>query len=133
MLLEYRPDAGVPEYYQNLLPPLLQPHLWESSGNVPALMRLLQAYLQKDGRLVVERNHLPAFLGVFQKLMASKVNDTYGFELLKAIFEFVPLYVLPPPQVVTREPSINLRTMQPVFASLRQEPFSAHFEPAHLD
>ena len=57
-----------------LFPPLLSPVLWERSGNVPALVRLLQAYLQKAHSAIVTGNHLAAILGVFQKLTASKVR-----------------------------------------------------------
>lgn len=43
-------------------------------------------------------------LGVFQHLVGSKANDAFGFELLEAMFEFLPLYVpsLLPPSVLTR-------------------------------
>lgn len=41
-LLEVSP-AGVSEPYETLLPPLLNAVLWERMGNVPPLVRLLQA------------------------------------------------------------------------------------------
>ena len=47
-LLEYRPgDSGLGEAYTMLFTPLLTPSLWERKGNVPALTRLLQAYVTK--------------------------------------------------------------------------------------
>jgi exportin-2 (importin alpha re-exporter) len=72
-LLEIRP-LPLPLAYMALFPPLLSPVLWERSGNVPALVRLLQAYLQKAHSAIIQGNHLPAILGVFQKLAASKVT-----------------------------------------------------------
>lgn len=35
--------------------------------------------------------HLTPMLGVFQKLIASKANDVYGFMLLRGIIEHLPL------------------------------------------
>lgn len=35
--------------------------------------------------------HLTAMLGVFQKLIASKANDVYGFMLLRGILQHLPL------------------------------------------
>jgi exportin-2 (importin alpha re-exporter) len=103
-LLEYHQNE-IPALYQPLLPPLLQPVLWENSGNwkgcidytdcagnVPALVRLLQAYLARGAQQIVAANQLPAFLGVFQKLIASRLNDHHGFELLTSITQNVPMY-----------------------------------------
>uniref|UniRef100_A0A914URF2 Exportin-2 n=1 Tax=Plectus sambesii TaxID=2011161 RepID=A0A914URF2_9BILA len=89
MLLDMRPEhSGVPDAYNALLPFLLAPVLWERSGNVPALVRLLQAYFRVGGDAVAA-THLSAVLGVFQKLIASKLNDHYGFYLLNSIIEHV--------------------------------------------
>lgn len=90
-MLELHEATDFPEAYKALLPPLLTPTLWESKGNVPALVRLLRAFLSRGAQEIVAANQLPPMLGVFQHLVASKVNDTYGFELLEAIFEYVPL------------------------------------------
>lgn len=88
--LEYHQPANVPEAYQAMLQPLLMPPLWESFGNIPPLVRLLQAYLSKMSKIVVQRNLLPAFLGIFQKLIASRINDQYGYELIECIVENIP-------------------------------------------
>ncbi len=40
-LIELRP-APLPAVYLQIFPPLLAPTFWERSGNVPALVRLLQ-------------------------------------------------------------------------------------------
>jgi exportin-2 (importin alpha re-exporter) len=89
-LFEYHMEPGVPALYQPLLAPLLMPSLWESHGNVPALVRLLQAYLSHGGESIASSNQLPAFLGIFQKLIASRLNDHHGFDLLLSIFQHVP-------------------------------------------
>lgn len=60
-LLEVRPPGTpVPEAYHAIFPPLLTPTFWERSGNVPALVRLLQAYLARAGPDVVSRGYLQA-------------------------------------------------------------------------
>ncbi len=88
-LLEFRPD-GLGEAYTMLLPPLLTPTLWERKGNVPALTRLLQAYLQKGHTTIVSQGQLVGVLGVFQKLLASRSTEINAFDLLKAIIHYVP-------------------------------------------
>lgn len=46
LLLELHPvGGGVPDLFIALFPHLLQPVLWERSGNIPALVRLLQAFI----------------------------------------------------------------------------------------
>jgi len=80
--------------YLDLFPMLLQPVLWERSGNIPALTKLLQAYLKRGANEI--SSNLMALLGVFQKLIASRANDHEGFYLLGSIIEHVPWPVLEP-------------------------------------
>lgn len=85
-LVELRAGGGaLPETYLQLLPPLLTPMFWERSGNVPALGRLLRAYIAAVPGEVVGRGLLPGVLGVFQKLVASKAHDHEGMALLDAL------------------------------------------------
>jgi exportin-2 (importin alpha re-exporter) len=74
-LLNARPAAqcGLSAPYQALLPPLLSPTLWERKGNVPALTDLVRAYVGKGVAHILASNSLTGVLGVFQKLLASKV------------------------------------------------------------
>ena len=39
---------------------------------------------------------MQSFLGVYQKLLSSRNNDQYAFDLLKSIFEFIPIQHLQP-------------------------------------
>lgn len=90
-ILEFRPEgAGLGDAYSSLLPPLLTPTLWERKGNIPALSRLLTAYLSKGAAEIVQQNLLLGILGVFQKLISSKANEQYAFDLLRAIVMYVP-------------------------------------------
>ena len=91
-LLEFRVEGtGLGEAYTMLLPPIITPTLWERKGNIPALTRLLQAYLQKGSATIVSQGHLIGVLGIFQKLIASKSSEISGFDLLKAIVQYVPI------------------------------------------
>ncbi|KAN0065033.1 importin-alpha export receptor [Thecaphora frezii] len=90
-MLELRKDeGGLPGEYAALLPPILMPALWEQRGNVPALVRLIKAFLKKDADAIVANGQLQSILGIYQRLIASKVNDGYGFELVEVVFEVVP-------------------------------------------
>ena len=64
-----------------------------TAGNIPALVKLLKAYVTKGAGYLVESQVLVQVLGVCRKLVGSRANDQYGFELLTAVFEFVPTYV----------------------------------------
>ncbi|ANB15048.1 Cse1p [Sugiyamaella lignohabitans] len=91
-----RPSKGLPEVYQPLVRPLMSPALWESRGNVPALVGLLEAILTRGSELIIETGSLEPLLGVFQKLIASKALDAFGFDLLEKIFLYLPLTALAP-------------------------------------
>uniref|UniRef100_A0A3B4ZRJ2 Exportin-2 n=1 Tax=Stegastes partitus TaxID=144197 RepID=A0A3B4ZRJ2_9TELE len=91
LLLEIHSNS-IPASYMALFPHLLQPVLWERTGNIPPLVRLLQAYLEKGGASIAgsAADKIPGLLGVFQKLIASKANDHQGFYLLNSIIEHMP-------------------------------------------
>eukprot|EP00741_Cyanophora_paradoxa_P021915 tig00021428_g21154.t1 len=82
--------------FMALFPPCLTPALWERPANVPALTRLLEAYLAKAGDQVAAGKQLEPLLGVFQKLVASKANEHEGFRLLEAAVASLPLATLGP-------------------------------------
>ena len=93
LLLELRP-LPIPQPYMVIFPLLLTPALWEHTGNIPALVRLLQAFIEKAPADVTKDDKILALLGVFQKLIASKVNDHQGFYLLGSLVEFLEASVL---------------------------------------
>lgn len=93
VLLESLPKlAPLPESYVTLVKPLLSPAVWEYRGNVPGVTRLLVAIVSHDYRAFGQS--LTALLGVFQKLIASRANDSFGFDLLEAILLHFPLDLL---------------------------------------
>lgn len=95
LLLELRP-LPVPPLYTAVYPLLLTPALWERNGNVPALVRLLQAFIEKAPADITKGENLNALLGVFQKLIASKLNDHEGFYLLGSLIEHLDSALLSP-------------------------------------
>eukprot|EP00271_Cylindrocystis_brebissonii_P023161 TRINITY_DN9424_c0_g1_i1.p1 TRINITY_DN9424_c0_g1~~TRINITY_DN9424_c0_g1_i1.p1 ORF type:complete len:976 (+),score=170.09 TRINITY_DN9424_c0_g1_i1:234-3161(+) len=102
LLVESR-RPPLPESYLRIFPPLVTPLLWERPANVPALVRLLQAYLQKASSAIVSSNQLSSVLGVFQKLIISKHTDHHGFFILNTIVENLSFQELAPylPQIWT--------------------------------
>jgi len=106
LLLEIRP-LPIPQLYMVIYPLLLTPALWERNGNVPALVRLLQAFIQKAPGDVTKENRLDLLLGVFQKLIASKINDHEGFYLMGAMIEYL-------------EPSLLSKHIENIFILLFQ-------------
>jgi exportin-2 (importin alpha re-exporter) len=88
-MLELDRSQEIAPSYTTLLPSLLTPALWQIRSNVPALVRLLQAFLAKGSTQIVTTSTLQSLLGIYQQLIASRVNDEYGFELLTSIFQHV--------------------------------------------
>jgi len=66
------------------------PDSWEATGNVPALVRLLKAFLRKDAQTIIQRGKFDAILGVFQKLLASANQDHFAFDLMRVIIQVTP-------------------------------------------
>lgn len=89
LLESYPKDKGLPESYKSLVQPLLAPTVWEFKGNIPGITRLLIAILEHDPSAFLP--DISPLLGVFQKLISSKNNDKYGFDLLQSILFNVPL------------------------------------------
>jgi exportin-2 (importin alpha re-exporter) len=83
---------------------------------VPALVRLLQAYLARAPAEVVAAGHLQGVLGVFQKLNASKAHDHEGFFILNALVEF-----LPPPAWAEHLPTVWSLLLQRLQSSRTQK------------
>lgn len=96
-LLEFCPaGAGLGDAYTGLLQGCLHASAWERKGNIPALTRLLRAYLQKAPAVIGSSDKFMSLLGVWQKLVSSKANEQSSFELLHAIVRFIPNETLQP-------------------------------------
>ncbi|KAG8999003.1 importin-alpha export receptor [Tulasnella sp. JGI-2019a] len=83
-------SATLPDVYRSLLPLLLTPPVWQQKGNIPALTRLVSAFLRKDAVRIEAEGQLKTIIAIIQqRLLPSKINDQYGFELMKAVVETV--------------------------------------------
>ena len=83
---------GVPTDYREILPFLLKPNTWQQKGSVPALVKLLKAFLEKDTEQMVQTGQFMSVLAIVQqRLIPSKLNDSWGFELLQAVVVNVPM------------------------------------------
>lgn len=69
-------------------------YIQSNLANIPALVNLLSAFLAKSSTAIIQNGQFTAFLGIFQKLAASRANDHHGLNFLKAIYEYVPTEVL---------------------------------------
>lgn len=91
-LLESHPAGSTPlsDAYRTLFASILTPAFWDRSGNIPALSRLLQAFIEKAGETIVLEK-LVTVLGIFQRLVSqSKIHDHEGFALLEALILHLP-------------------------------------------
>lgn len=92
-MLELHPGE-IPVGYRSLLPLLLVPAPWAQKGSIPGLVRYLKASLERDGQEIARSSQFAPMLGIAQqRLIPSKINDGWGFDLLQAIVKNIPLYV----------------------------------------
>lgn len=86
--------SDIPPDYRSLVPFLLTPSVWQQKGSVPGLVKLLKAFLEKDTMEMAKQDQVKTVLAVVQqRLVPSKQNDSWGFELLQSIVQFVPTCV----------------------------------------
>jgi exportin-2 (importin alpha re-exporter) len=86
--------TDVPSAYRSLVPFLLVPAPWQQKGSIPGLVKLLTAFIARDApNMVAQGQHTNVLAIVQQRLIPSKVNDAWGFELLQAVFQYVPACV----------------------------------------
>ncbi|KAF2647507.1 Cse1-domain-containing protein [Lophiostoma macrostomum CBS 122681] len=95
-LLEANPSGQLTEMYQQLLDIAILPQVWESKGNVPALVRLLTALIPRDVSRILQKNLVEPMLGIFQKLVMVRAHESVAFELIETIVIYIPIQVLQP-------------------------------------
>lgn len=95
-LFEKEPSKPLPPQFSPLIAPVLMPVLWESRGNVPALVRLLSAIVPRATNDLIQNNQVQNVLGLFQKLVSTKANEQYGFDLLETVITAFPAASLEP-------------------------------------
>jgi len=93
-LLEANPSGTLSQYYLSLLPPITTPDMYNSRGNIPALVRLLTAIIPRGAEQIAANNQLESILIIFQKLVSSKANESHGFDLLESVVDSFPVTAL---------------------------------------
>ncbi|KAI4338364.1 hypothetical protein MLD38_023434 [Melastoma candidum] len=73
--------------YMPIFQILLSPELWGKRSNVPALVRLLQAFLQKSPNELSQGGRLIQVLDIFNGLIKSASTEEQGFFVLNTVFE----------------------------------------------
>lgn len=91
-------NQPIPGEYEQLIKPLCSPQIWEYKGNVPGIERLLSVIVKRKPELFASNTdeYLKPILGVFQKLISSKVNAHLGFDFMETILNGIPIGVMEP-------------------------------------
>ncbi|KAG7713014.1 hypothetical protein KL949_005308 [Ogataea haglerorum] len=92
----YPKSSEMPPEYEQLIKPLCSPAVWELRANIPAIERLLAAIIKFKPSLFISATSLTPILGVFQKLVSSKLNDHLGFDFLETILLSIDMSCLEP-------------------------------------
>lgn len=89
-MLELHGQTDLPTEYSSLLPFLLTPVVWQQKGSIPGLVKLLRAFIARDSTRMQAAGQIANVLAVIQqRLIPSKMNDVWGFELLQTVVLFV--------------------------------------------
>ncbi|KAI3449282.1 hypothetical protein Pfo_005947 [Paulownia fortunei] len=88
--------SPLPGNYMDIFAILLLPESWKKSGNVPALVRLLQAFLRKAPHELNQQGRLSSVLGIFNTLVSSPSTDEQGFYVLNTVIENLGYDVISP-------------------------------------
>ncbi|KAL5572133.1 hypothetical protein UlMin_021730 [Ulmus minor] len=86
----------IPPSYMQIFGLLLSPDSWKRGSNVPALVRLLQAFLQKAPNELNQEGRLSQVLGIFKKLVSSPSSYEQGFFVLNTVIESLEYSVIAP-------------------------------------
>ncbi|KAJ1429475.1 Importin-beta, N-terminal domain [Sesbania bispinosa] len=77
----------IPPIYMQIFEILLSPDSWKRASSVPALVRLLQAFLQKAPGQISQGDRLTKVLGIFDTLIQSSSTSEQGFYVLNTVIE----------------------------------------------
>ncbi len=88
-LIEFR--TNITEVHAGIFPSLLHSALWENSGNILALVRLLSAYFMRGIATTLTKDDVSGILGIFQRLHASPKTCDFALKLLTAVYVDLPL------------------------------------------
>jgi len=88
--------SPIPPIYMQIFEILLSPDSWKRSPNVLALVRLLQAFLQKAPNEINQGDRLTKVLGIFDTLVQSSNTSDQGFYVLNTVIESLEYDIIKP-------------------------------------
>ncbi|KAG5141936.1 hypothetical protein JHK82_017631 [Glycine max] len=86
----------IPPIYMQIFELLLSPETWKRASNVPALVRLLQAFLQKAPNEITQGDRLTKVLGIFDTLIQASSTSEQGFYVLNTVIESLEYNAIKP-------------------------------------
>lgn len=89
-------SSPLPAHYMQFFIVLSSPDLWKKSSDVPALVRLLQAFLRMAPSELIREGKLQQVLGIFNQLVLSPSTEDQGFFVLNTIMESLGYDVIAP-------------------------------------
>lgn len=81
--------SPLPQHYKQILPQLFNSAVWDNSGNIPGLVRLLYSYSQKAPEYFTS-DIMMKYLNVYANLVRSSKLDHEGFRMINTLIEFLP-------------------------------------------
>ena len=89
--------ANVQDIYRQIFAGIMTLEMWRAVANVPGLIRLLSAYFAKSAvmRDLLVAN-LEQILQRFQFVLGHRRLESYGFDLISALFRLVPIDIYEP-------------------------------------
>lgn len=84
----------LPKSYEEIIPPLLSPAMWERRGYIRGMVQYLETFVLKNSASVANNDQLRPILGIFNKLVASKATDHLGIQLVCTVVETYSLATL---------------------------------------
>lgn len=77
------------DQYLNFFQYLIKLDVWERLANVPALILVLESFIECFPQLILGPQYLSQVMGIFQRLIASKAHDHHGFRLAQAMLLYI--------------------------------------------
>ena len=85
----------IPPFYSDFLSQILVPQPWAQKGSVPGLVRFIRGFLDKGANVLIQNKQFEVVLGIIQqRLIPSKLQDGWAFDLLQGVAYNVDAYVL---------------------------------------
>jgi len=85
--IDLAPQGSLSAAYENLFPSLMAPALWERHDTVPAISKLVQAYIRKVGAKFSTSPQLMQVFGIFQNLLSNIETDSEAFNIVTALVQ----------------------------------------------